>query len=304
MPSKREVPADMLEALARYNAAQGHFDDPKVTSLKAPRSRLSKKAPAPAPRKNRKKMTPVEYRDAVVAQYKLAPLVENKDVPTYDVTRSTRYPAAPMSTRIGDERLASIIDRYKWVMEPHGITAGALKSWRENFMYMTTDQLATLVRVTDRTIGNWENGTSDIPFSMWWVMHSTLQDPAYFLTRPGFHDFYIGYDRNTGEAALCSYTWPDICATPTNLYFNQAALGEVYTLRNQVEQKDAAIADLTAENTRLRQMLKAGTVASELEAMHAHIGNLLKQMHTADIVAFPETETTAQVVDFPRQASA
>lgn len=88
MPSKREVPADMLEALARYNAAQGHFDDPKVTSLKAPRTRLSKKAPAPAPRKNKKKMTPVEYRDAVMAQYKLAPLTENKDVPAYDVTRS------------------------------------------------------------------------------------------------------------------------------------------------------------------------------------------------------------------------
>jgi hypothetical protein len=61
---------------------------------------------------------------------------------------------------------------------------------------------------------------------------------------------------------------------------------------------------MTAENTQLRQMLKAGTVAAELAVMHAHIGGLLKQMHTADIVAFPETEPAGQVVDFPRQASA
>lgn len=303
MPSKREVPADKLAALARYNAANGHFDDPKVTTLKAPRARASKAQP-PVPTQRKKKMTPQQLRDSVIEMYKLQHLAKNEDVPAYDVTKTTRYPAAPMSTRIGDERLLSILHRYEWVMKPQGISAGELKSWRENIMYMTTEQLGALLRVTDRTIRNWENGTSEIPFSMWWVMHSTLQDPSYFLTRPGFHDFYIGYDRHTGEAALCSYTWPDICATPTNLYFNQAALGQVSTLQNALDRKSKELAEMTAENTRLRQMLKAGTVASELEAMHAHIGSLLKQMHTADIVAFPETETTAQVVDFPRQASA
>lgn len=33
MPFKREVPADKLTALARYNVANGHGDDPKVTML-------------------------------------------------------------------------------------------------------------------------------------------------------------------------------------------------------------------------------------------------------------------------------
>lgn len=299
MPSKREIPADKLEALARYNAANGHSDDPKVTNLKAPRARATK--PPPAPRK--KKMTVLEYRDSVLAMYKLEHLRKTEELPVYDTAKVTRYPAAPMSTRIGDERLQHILKRYEWVMKPQGVSAAELKNWREHYMYMTPEQLAALVRVTDRTIRNWENGSSEIPFSIWWMMHSTLQDPDYFLTRPGFHDFYIDYDRHTGEPALCSYTWPDIRATPTNLYFNQAALSKVGHLQYELGQKEKALAEMTAENTRLRQMLKAGTVATELSAMHEHIGSLLKQMHTADIVSFPEP-VPASVIEFPRQATA
>jgi len=290
---------DKAAALARYNAAQGHSDDPKVKPLRAPR-----RAKAPAPAKRKKGMTPQELRDSVMTMYRLQHLQKAEDLPPYDVTSSTRYPAAPMSTRLGDERLQHILKRYEWVMKPQGVSPVELKHWREHFMCMTLGQLAALVRVNERTIRNWENGTSEIPFSMWWVMHSTLQDPAYFLTRPGFHDFYVDYDRNSGEPVLTSYTWPEIRATPTNLYFNQAALSQVGQLQAKVGQLESKVDQLTAENTRLRQMLKAGTVASELEAMHAHIGGLLKQMHTADIHSFPEVESSSQVIDFPRQASA
>ena len=300
MPSKREVPADKLAALARYNAANGESSDPKVTAIKAPRTRRIK-PPAPA---WAKKMTPMQFRDSVIEMYKLQHLKKAEDVPAYDVTRATRYPAAPMSTRIGDERLHSILKRYEWAMESQGITAGALKSWRENIMYMNTEQLASLVRVSDRTVRNWESGATDIPFSMWWVMHSTLQNPDYFLTRPGFHDFYISYDKQTGEPALCSYTWPDIRATPTNLYFNQAALSSVSQLQHKLEQQEKALGEMTAENTRLRQMLKVGAVEAKLAEMHEHIGTLLTQMRTADIVAFPDAVATSEIIEFPRQAHA
>lgn len=299
--AKREIDPEKLAALARYNAANGDSDDPKVTKLKAPRARQSKASPAP----RRKKLTAQEYRDSVIAMYKLQHLQKAEDVPAYDVTSATRYPAAPMSGAIGDERLRYILKKYEWVMQPQGITAAAFKNWRLYSMMMTPEQLGELVRVNGRTIRNWENGTSEIPFSMWWVMHSTLQDPDYFLTRPGFHDFYIDYDRTTGEAQLCSRTWPDIRCTPTDLYFNRAALNKVSSLQGKVEQQEKTIADLTAENTRLRQMLKAGTVADELNAMHEHIGNLLKRMHTADIVTFPEqAPATSEIIDFPRQATA
>jgi uncharacterized coiled-coil protein SlyX len=197
------------------------------------------------------------------------------------------------------------LKRNAWVMNPQGVTAGAFRSWRENIMCMTAEQLAVLVRVSDRTVRNWENGTSEIPFSMWWMMTSTLQDPEFFLTRPGFHDFYIDYDRERGEPLLRSYSWPDIRYSPSDLYVNRTALNQVTSLEAKARLQEKTIGELTAENTRLRQMLKAGTVAAELSAMHEHIGQLLKQMHTADIVAFPESPAVAaDILEFPRQAHA
>ncbi len=301
MCSKRAIDPEKMAALARYEAANGHTDDPKVTKLKAPKARPSKAPPAP----RRKKMSNLEYRDSIIDLYKLQHLKPASDVPAYDVTSPTRYPAAPMSSAIGSERLANVLRKYEWVMKPQGVTPADFKNWRLHSMMMTPEQLGELVRVTGRTIRMWESGKSEIPFAMWWVMHSTLQDPDTFLTRPGFHDFYIGYDHDKGEAQLCSYTWPDIRCSPTDLYFNRAALNQVGTLQGKVEQQAKEIGELTAENTRLRQMLKAGTVANELTAMHEHIGNLLKQMHTADIVSFPEPAPAAsEVIEFPRQATA
>lgn len=292
---------DKAAAFARYNAAQGHSDDPKVTELKAPKARAPKAKAAPT---RRKKLTPTEYRDAVIEMYKLQHLKPAEDIPEYDVTRITRYPAAPIGAAIGDMRLQMALKRYGWGMKEQGVTAGDIKLWREHTMGMTTGQLAALVRVNERTVRNWENGTSEVPFSMWWVVHSTLQDPAYFLTRPGFHDYYIDYDRETGEPMLRSYTWPDICYTPNQLYANRAALNEVTQLQDQVKNLTKQVGELTAENTRLRQMAKTGAVASELKAMQAHIADLLSRMHTADVLAFPENETASEVVPFPRQASA
>lgn len=293
---------DKAGALARYNAAQGHYDDPKVTNLKAPRA--AAKAPKnPAP-KRRVKMSPAEYRDAVIEMYKLRHLEPAESVPEYDVTLATRYPEAPICPAIGQERLAAALKRYEWVMKPQGISPMDVRMWREHFMGMTADQLGAFVRVTGRTIRDWENGKSKIPFSMWWMIHSSLQDPTYFLSRPGFHDFYVDYDRSTGEAQLRSYTWPDICYTPTQLYANRAALNEVTRLQVEVRNLKQQVGELTAENTRLRQMAKTGAVAAELTAMQAHIADLLKRMNTADVLPFPETEPAGQVVDFPRQASA
>ena len=135
---------DKAAALARYNAAQGHYDDPKVENLKAPRAAAKAKNPAP---KRRVKMTPNEYRDAIIEMYKLRHLQPAESVPEYDVTRATRYPEAPICPAIGQQRLEMALKRYEWVMKPQGITAGDLKMWREHFMGMTRAQLAVFVRV-------------------------------------------------------------------------------------------------------------------------------------------------------------
>jgi len=196
--------------------------------------------------------------------------------------------------------LQGILQRYAFVMKSQGITAGEFKAWRQTFMLMTLEQMGQLLRVSPKTIENWESGRASIPFSMWWVMHVTMQDPEYFLTRPGFHDFYIEYDQ--GEAYLCSRRYPDIRFTTTDLYVCCSALQSVERLREAVTKKDAEIAELQAENTRLRQMLNAGAVTAELQAMHDHIGDLMRRIHTADIVYIPEKES-AEVLPL-RQAQA
>jgi DNA-binding transcriptional regulator YiaG len=236
----------------------------------------------PPKRQRRHKETESESVDRRIEQYKLKPLPKAEQIPTYDVTKPTRYPEVVMWNTAGSLMLDKILKRHAHVMKPQGITPADFKMWREQFMLMNPEQLGALVRVTGRTIRDWENGVSKIPFAMWWVMHVTMQDPEYFLTRPGFHDFYIEYV--DGTAHLCSHTYPDIRWTATDLYFNRCALNEVLCLREEIKRHTENFQELTAENTRLRQMLKADGVTSELQAMHDHIGALMKRIHTADVM--------------------
>jgi len=236
------------------------------------------------------------------AMYWVMKQLQPSDLPEgFDASKPTRY-AKPVMVDNGRITLDGILRRNAFIMKEHGVSALALQHWRLHMLYMSPEQLAELVRVPVKTVLAWESGETPIPFSMWWVMHSTLQDPAVFLTRPGFHNFYIDY--YDGEAVLCSRTHPDIRYTVTELYTGKVALKGIEALHQQLEQQVRLNEELVAENTRLRQMAKTGAVAQELAAMQAHIADLLKRMNTADVLPFPETEPAGQVVDFPRQASA
>ena len=119
------------------------------------------------------------------------------------------------------------------------------KMWREYYMLMKPEQLGALLRVTARTVRSWEGGASRISFSMWWVMHVTMQNQEYFLTRPGFHDYYIEY--RDGVPSLCSRSWPDIRWMATDLYVNRCAVSEVTRLRVVIEKRDESLRNLAAE---------------------------------------------------------
>lgn len=403
MPSKREVPTEKLEALARYNAANGHSDSPKVTKLKPKKTtadynktrNLKNRAATAERAAQRVALKAEERRQQVVARttgriesmltrYHQQPFAEvtpppydvsrvdstvskppffaplkalvrnvlkpnadqlgdnciepaqlkawrqqhldmtvdqvaslirvtgrtvrmwesgqsripfamywvmkhlqRPDLPAgFDESKPTRY-VKPVMVDNGRIMLDGILRRHAHAMEEQGITALEFQQWRVHSLYMSPEQLAQLVRVPVKTVLAWERGTAVIPFSMWWVMHSSLQDPEVFLTRPGFHNFYIDY--YDGEPMICSRTHPDIRYTPTDLYAGRIAMRRIESMKRELDQQVQLNNELAAENTRLRQMLKAGTVASELESMHAHIGNLLERMHTADVVEFPTT---------------
>lgn len=239
---------------------------------------------APTRRANRKRQISAQeeaYR--LIQDHGLKHLERRESIPAYEVDNPTRYPAAKIEDA-GKLVLTNILRRYEYAMKPQGITPGDFKNWRQHFMLMSTDQLASLLRVTGRTIRGWESGKTKIPFSVWWVMHVTLQDPERFLTRPGFHDFYIDY--RDGEARLCSYAYPEIRWSATDLYFNRCALNEVLDLRRTIEKQSNAYQNLEAENTRLRQLLKKKGISNELEALQEKISDLAKRLNTADVLDF------------------
>lgn len=278
-----------LQAAAERMGLFENTRNSKIKRLAGGKDPATGKKPA---KKRSKFETEQERKDRIVRDYKLKPLRQAEEVEPYDVTNPTRYASVKeFFPGDGNQRLQSILKMYHIALHEHVITPRGLRNWREHFMLMTPEQLGQLVRVSARTVRNWEAGKNEIPFSMWWMMHCTLQDPKMFLTRPGFHDFYIDYTQHPPE--LCSHTWPDIRYSATDLWINRAALSEVLSTRNQMKAQQDELDSLKAENTRLRQLLKAESVAAELQAMQAHIGDLLKRIHTADIIPFPKADDEA-----------
>lgn len=222
------------------------------------------------------------------AMYWVMTHLKPSDLPAgFDTSRPTKYAPVKVVDN-GGRNLERILKRYAYMMKEQGVTASDFKAWRTLSMMMSQNQLAQLVRVPVKMVMDWESGKAEIPFSMWWVMHSTLQDPETFMTRPGFHNYYIDY--YDGEPMICSRNHPDIRYTPTDLYLGKVAMRSVDSMRYELDRQAKVNEELLAENTRLRQMLKDGTVAEELATMHAHIGKLLAQMHTADVLDFPTAE--------------
>lgn len=270
----------------------GLLENPRNSKIKRMTDRRTLAAQtAKKPVKQPRFETEEDRRVRVMRHYNLKPLEEISEVEPYDVTNSTRYAQVEDWTG-GEERLQHILRQYGPAMPERGISPEAMKRWREQFMLMTPEQLGTLLRVSGRTVRNWEAGKSSIPFSMWWMMHCTLQDPQYFLSRPGFHDFYIKYEN--GTPLLCSAKWPDIRQSPSDLWINRAAINEMTRMRNDLVKKDEEIAELTLENTRIRKLLKVNKVTAELQAMQDKLTDLLKRVHTADVVEFPYQEPAHQ----------
>lgn len=274
--------AEMAAAAKRL----GLFDEPSKNVLSINKNKNTVKGNVEVKRaKFKPKETREMFLDGLHKSYDIKPLQGINLAKNYDVTNPTRYPAVK-NLDAGSVVLKSILKRYRYSMESHCISPSDFKNWREHFLLMSCAQLAELIRVNERTIKRWEAGTSAIPFSMWWMMHSTLQDPAYFLIRPGFHDFYIEYV--DGEALLCSYEYPEIRCSPTDLYFNRACFNDLLIHKNKLKATNQKYDELLAENTRLREMYKANAVTKELELMHKHIGQLMSRIGTADVMEFPD----------------
>ncbi|MBX9900911.1 MAG: helix-turn-helix domain-containing protein [Burkholderiaceae bacterium] len=293
MPKYSEEKKAELRAAGERQGLIGSLSK-KLVNIKAKRAKGSAKA-APSDQVKKRRETREEFLARMLATYKVKPLVAVNIKADYDVTNPTRYKEVAM-WNAGTLAQQHILERYKYSMRPQGVLPSDIQHWREHFLLMNREQFASIIRVSERTLRNWETGKTPISFSMWWMLHSTLQDPEYFLSRPGFHDFYIDYQ--DGEALLCSHKHPEIRYSPSDLYFNRAVLSELNAVRIELSKARSQYEELQAENTRLREMYKTNAVTKELESMHEHIGQMMKRLNTADVMRFqfgkpvsPDTNT-------------
>lgn len=181
---------------------------------------------------------------------------------------------------------------YEWAMQQHNVTPREFSYWRKYVVQLSVEECGALLRVSPRTINNWEQGRSPISFSVWYVMHCYLQKPEVWLSRDGFRDLYVDY--RDGEAYLVSDEYPDIRFTHGELVYAGASIGMARRADEKNKALQARIRELEAENTGLRRMFKDGDITKELESMRARIAGLLQQLDTADIYSFPTTNNIEQ----------
>lgn len=213
----------------------------------------------------------------VVWDYPPVPMPERK----FPISKTTGLPIRKSAEHV----LHGLPKWYEWAMEWHSVTPAAFSSWRKNFLQISVDECAALLRVNARTIRNWERGANAIPFTVWYVMHCFLSRPDVWLSRDGFRDLYVDY-RN-GRAYLSSDEYPDIRFTHEELVLYAANMAVARGTEDTNRKLQARIQELEAANTELRRMFKSNQVTKELQSMHERIAGLLESIETADVYAFP-----------------
>jgi hypothetical protein len=175
---------------------------------------------------------------------------------------------------------------YERATQIETLTPADFVQWRKNYVQLTVDECARLFRVSVAAVKRWERGTTQIPFAVWYVMHSYLQAPDVWVSRCGFSDLYVEYD--DGEAFLCSAEWPDIRYSHGQLVCLSQAVNRMHSMDCDIQKLSARVRELENENTGLRQMFKENAITQELQGMHERLSSLLAQVNTADLYSLAE----------------
>jgi hypothetical protein len=175
---------------------------------------------------------------------------------------------------------------YERAMQVEAPTPADFSNWRKNYVQLTVEQCAQLLRVSSGMVKRWERGTAPIPFATWYVMHCYLQAPDVWVSRCGFSDLYVEYEDS--EAFLCSAEWPDIRYSHGQLVYLSQAVSRMQSMESELKKLDARLGELEAENTSLRRMFKENAITQELQGMHQRLSSLLAQVNTADLYSLSQ----------------
>ncbi len=174
----------------------------------------------------------------------------------------------------------------QWIVQSQAITiAGKNFHWMRHGMGLTVEQCAAYLRVNPSTVRRWEADTVPVPFAAFELLRVISNTPFFKLS----HHRWDGWFIEQKNGALVS---PDygITATPEDINTIQLVQHKLSRLESENQRMKSDLADMQAENTRLREMYVSHGVVDELTTMQERIGALMTRINTAKVYPFPTPE--------------
>jgi hypothetical protein len=159
--------------------------------------------------------------------------------------------------------------------------------WRRYVLYMTQEHAAAFFRVPVATIRKWEAGEEPIPYAVAYVLRNLPERDDVRLSRPGFHDWGVYTDPQTGVPKLFNRHWA-VEFSSAQLTFYAQAMQSLASVEADRDRLRAEVESLQSENNRLREMFKAGEITEELHAMRERLSAILARVNIADVVPLDE----------------
>lgn len=167
------------------------------------------------------------------------------------------------------------------------VTGAHFRQQREFALGLSRRQVAVYLRVSPRTVADWENDATKVPFAAFEALRLLGQTDEFRLS----HSRWDGWFINSVSGELVSPDRGRLAVTPEEIN----GLPQLYAQRDRhaarADRLQSQLEAAIAENTRLRELFLSDGVTDQLRQMQDNLAGLLGRIGTA------------QVLDFPLQAS-
>lgn len=168
----------------------------------------------------------------------------------------------------------------QWVQHSQriAITPASFTYMRRDLLGLSQTKTAAYLRVSAKTIREWENGQKDVPFMAFELLRLVYESATYRLSHAKWDGWFIAKDG--------CFVSPDVgrlAIQPHDFTALQYTQGERDAVRRENQKLREAIAAKTEENKRLRELFVNQGVVDEIANIRDRIGELFGQINTARI---------------------
>ncbi len=149
---------------------------------------------------------------------------------------------------------------------------------RQHVMGLSQAKTAAYLRVSVKTLREWESGLKTIPFMAFELLRLVYESAAFRLSHAKWDGWFIAKDG--------CFVSPDVgrmAVQPHDFAALQYTQGERDAVRRENQKLREAIAAKTEENNRLRELFVNQGVVDEIAHIRDRIGELFGQINTARI---------------------